>query len=84
METLKKFFPYSFKAKKDIGDLIVNIIVYLVVGFIAGALIGFVAPIFTGILGIIGWAIGIIGGLIDFYVLVGIILSVLDYLKVLK
>ena len=84
METLKKLFPYSFKAKKDIGDIIVNIIVYLVVGFIAGALIGFVAPLFTGILGIIGWAIGIVGALVDFYVLVGIILFILDYLKVLK
>ena len=83
METLKNLFPYSFKAKKDVAALIINIIVYLVVGFIAGALIGFVAPIFSGI-AILAWAIRVICGLIDLYAFIGIVLSILDYLKVLK
>ena len=30
MDTLKKLFPYSFKAKKDISALIVNVLIYLV------------------------------------------------------
>ena len=60
METLKKFFPYSFKAKRGLGDLIVMALVYLVVGLIAGAVIGIVSQI-----PIIGWIIGIVGGLVD-------------------
>ena len=33
---------------------------------------------------IIGVIIGLLGGLVDLYVLIGIVLSVLDYLKILK
>ena len=32
----------------------------------------------------IGILIGLLGGLVDLYVLIGIVLLVLDYLKVLK
>lgn len=79
MEILTKLFPFSFKEKKDVAALIVNILIYLVIGIVAGALIGILATI-----PIIGIIIGILGGLVDLYVLVGIILSVLDYCKVLK
>ena len=33
---------------------------------------------------VIGLIIGLVGGLVDLYVLIGIVLLVLDYLKVLK
>lgn len=79
MDMLKKFFPYSFQAKKDIAALVINIIVYIVVGAVAGLLIGILAKI--PVLGVI---IGLVGGLVDLYVLIGLVLSVLDYLKVLK
>lgn len=79
MKTLKKFFPYSFTKKKSLGDLIVNIIVYLLAGVLGGILIGLLGGI-----PVIGLVFKLLGGLIDFYVLVGIILSVLDYMKVLK
>ena len=59
MDTLKKLFPLSFKAKKDLGALIVNILIYLVIGIIAGVLIGIVA-------------------------LIRIVISILNYLKILK
>lgn len=79
MEMLKKYFPYSFKKKKDVAALVINIILYVVVGFVAGVLIALLSIIpFVGIL------IGIIGGAIDLYVTIGIVLSILDYLKVLK
>ena len=39
MDMLKKFFPYSFGAK-DITNLIVKIIVYIVVGAVIGLLRG--------------------------------------------
>lgn len=79
MEVLKKLFPFSFAEKNGIGGLIVNILLYLVVGAIAGVAIALLAAI-----PVIGLIIGLLGGLIDLYVLVGIIISILDYCKVLK
>ncbi len=79
MDMIKKYFPFSFNAKKDIVALIINVVIYLVVGAIATAVIG----ILKGI-AIIGWIVGILCGIIDVYVVIGIILSILDYLKVLK
>ena len=79
MDMLKKIFPLSFGEKKDVVALVVNIVIYLVVGLVAGILIGLLAKI--PVLGVI---IALGGGLVDLYVLVGIVLSVLDYLKLLK
>ena len=79
MDMLKKLFPYSFGAK-DVSGLVIKIVVYLVVGLIVSlvcklvSLIPFVGPIFA-------W---LVGSVVDLYVLVGIVLTVLDYLKVLK
>lgn len=79
MDILKKIFPYSFKAKKDIGALIVNIIIYLVFDVVAGVIIGLLSG-----LPLIGWAFGLVGSLLGLYVTVGLILSILDYFKVIK
>lgn len=72
MDTLKKLFPLSFREKKGIGGLVVNILIHLLADLVAGLIIGLL-PI-----------LGILGGLIGLYFTVGIVLSVLDYLKVLK
>lgn len=72
MDILKKLFPLSFKAKKDIGALIVNILIHLVADLVAGLIIGLL-PILS-----------LLGGLIGLYFTVGIVLSILDYLKVIK
>lgn len=79
MDTLKKLFPLSFKAKKDIGALIVNIIIHIVADVVAGLIIGLLSG-----LPLIGWLFGIVGGLIGVYFTVGVVLSILDYLKILK
>ena len=79
MDTLKKLFPYSFKNKKDIAALVINVLVYLVVGAIAGALIALLSGI-----PIVGWIIGIVGTIVDIYVFAGVVISILDYFKVLK
>ena len=78
MDILKKVFPYSFGVK-GLGNLIVKVLVYIVVGAIAGFAIGLLAA-----LPIIGLLVSLICGLIDLYVVVGIVLAVLDFLKVLK
>ncbi|MBO5079012.1 MAG: hypothetical protein J6B67_04945 [Oscillospiraceae bacterium] len=79
MEMLKKFFPFSFGEKNDVAALIINCLIYLVVGIVAGFLIGILAKI-----PVLGIVIGLVGSLVDLYVLVGIVLSCLDYFKVLK
>ena len=81
MDTLKKLFPFSFTKKADIAALIINLIIYIVVGAVIGIVIGIVAKVPVPV---IGWIIGICGGLIDLYVFIGAVLSVLDYCKVLK
>lgn len=79
METLKKFFPFSFKEKKDVTALVINIIIYVVVGAIAGALIGLLYNV-----PVLGAILSVVGSLISVYTTAGIVLSVLHYVKVLK
>lgn len=79
MEILKKYFPYSFKEKKDVAALVVNIIIYVVAAFVAGVLMAILSFI-----PFIGLIIGILGSVVELYVTIGIVLSILDYLKVLK
>jgi hypothetical protein len=79
MATLKKLFPLAFKEKKTIGALIVNVLIHLVFNVVAGAVIGLLSG-----LPLIGWVFGLVGGLIGLYFTVGIVLSVLDYLKIIK
>ena len=81
MDTLKKLFPFSFKKKKALADLIVNILLYLIAMVVVGALVGVLGII---PLKLINWVTGTAGGVIGLYLLVGAILSVLDYMKVLK
>ena len=78
MDMLKKIFPYSFSAK-DLANLIIRILVYIVVGAVVGFVIGICAK-----LPLIGLIIDLLGGLVELYVLAGIIVMVLDYLKILK
>lgn len=87
METLKKFFPLSFKRTDSVGNLIVGILLYLLVGIVAGALI-WLATLIVGWLpvvgALIGWALGVVGGLIELYILAGIIIQILVFAKVIK
>lgn len=78
MDTLKKLFPYSFGVK-DLGNMIVKIIVYLVVG----AVMGFVISLF-GKLPLIGIVASLVGWLVELYVFVAIVLVVLSFLKIVK
>ncbi len=79
MDLLRKFFPLSFKEKKDIAALIINVLIQLVIGIVLGWIIGIVV-----LIPIIGLLVALVGGLVDLYFFVGIILSILDYFKVLK
>ena len=79
MDTLKKFFPYSFKEKKDAAALVINIILYLIAGFVVGVIASLLQFI-----PFIGWIVSISAGASDLYILIAIVISVLDYCKILK
>lgn len=87
METLKKFFPLSWKYTKDVANFIIGIIVYLVVGLLAGvviALSGLIVGWIPVVGGLVGIVLGLIGGLVDIYVLAGIVIQILVFAKVIK
>jgi len=79
MTQLKKLFPFSFRAKKDLAALIIDILIYILVGAVVGILIGVFAKI-----PLVGILFSLVGALVEIYVLAGIVLLVLDYLKLLK
>ncbi len=78
MDFLKKFFPWSFKAN-DVKALVISIIIYIVIGFVGGLILGLLSAI-----PLIGWLFSIVGGLLELYTVVGIVLAVLVFVKVLK
>ena len=88
MQYLKKFWSYSFKVeKKNVSSLVVNLIVWVVAAFVAG-LVLWLASFLTGWIPVLGWLIGVIvgilGSVVELYSLIGIVLSVLVYLDILK
>ena len=87
MDALKKIFPISFKYTKDAANLIIGILIYVVAGIIAGAII-WLSGMITGwipVIGmLVGWILGLLGSLIDVYVVAGIVIQVLVFAKVLK
>ena len=78
MDMLKKYFPFSFKAK-DVAGLAINILIYLGIGAIAGIIIG----VFTGI-PLIGIVASVVGFAAEAYVFAGIVLALLDYFSIIK
>ena len=79
MDTLKKLFPYSFRKKKELRDLIINILVYAVAAILVGVVIGICAKI-----PVVKLFTGLAGTLVELYVVAGIVISILDYMKILK
>ena len=87
METLKKFFPLSFKRTDTVANLIVGILIYIVVAIVAGAII-WLASLLTGWIPVVGallgWVFGVIGTVIEVYVVAGIVIQILVFCKVIK
>lgn len=79
MEMLKKIFPYAFVVKKDVAALVINILVHIVAGFVVGLVIGLL-----NFIPIVGLLLNIVGKIVELYLTVSLVLSVLDYFKVLK
>lgn len=80
MSTLKRFWPTPFKIEKgNIGSFLVQLIVFVVVCAVVGWVIGLLAKIW-----IIGIIFGLIGGLLELYSLVGIVLCILVFVGVIS
>lgn len=78
MDILKKWFPWSFRAN-DVKSLIISILIYIVIGIVGGLIISLLIWV-----PLVGWLLGLVGGLLDLYTLVGIILAILEFAGVLK
>ncbi len=78
MENLKKCFPHAFKAV-DTVKFITSLIIYALVDIVCGFVIGILAK-----LPLIGFIFALLGSVIGLYALVGVILTILVFLKVLN
>ena len=86
MDMLRKFFPFSFKEKKDVAALIINVLLYIVAGIVIGFVLGLLGllgaiPVIGTILALV---LRLVSSIVELYILVGIVLSFLDYFKVIK
>ena len=73
-----KFFPISARAK-DLKGLLISILIYIVVSILVGLGLKVLAilPLIDILLGIIGW-------LVELYIAVGVVISILVFLKIVK
>jgi hypothetical protein len=79
MDMVKKYFPKSF-GLEDVKALVISILIYIVVDILCG-----VVCAVLGIIPLLGdiaaWVLGTVVGI---YTTVGIVLSMLSFLKVIK
>ena len=78
MDLLKKYFPHAFKAT-ELQSFIITLLIYVVIDIVCGFVIGLLAKI-----PLIGIIFSLVGSLVGLYALVGVILSVLVFVKVVK
>lgn len=87
MDTLKKIFPLSWKYAKDVANLIIGIIIYIVVDIIAGvviALAGLLSVWIPFVGAIIAVLLNCVGAIVGVYTVAGIVIQILVFTKVLK
>ena len=78
MDMLKKFFPDAFRSK-DINSFIVTLLIYGVGSILAGFVLGLLAKI-----PLVGFVFSLIGAVVGLYALVGIVLAILVFTKVIE
>lgn len=78
MDILKKVFPHAFKAT-EVAAFVITLIIYALVAIVGGFVISLLVK-----LPIIGIIFTLVGSLVSLYALIGIVLSILVFVKVLK
>lgn len=79
MDFIRKYFPLSFKEKRDVAALVITVVIYVVAGVIVSA-----AMLLLKAIPIVNLTVGLVGLLTDLYITAGIALTFLDYFKVIK
>lgn len=80
MDFLKKVWPTPFKIKdKDVVSFLIQLIIFIVICAVVGFLIGILAK-----LPIIGIVFSLVGGVVELYGLIGIVLCILKFLGLVK
>ncbi len=78
MDTLKKLFPCAFKST-DTVKFITALIIYALIDIVCGLVIGLLSK-----LPLVGFIFGLLGGVVGIYATVGVVLSILVFLKLIK
>lgn len=79
MDFIRKYFPLSFKEKRDVAALVITVAIYVIAGVIVSA-----AMLLLKAIPIVNLTVGLVGLLTDLYITAGIALTFLDYFKVIK
>ncbi len=78
MDIIKKIFPHAFKAK-ELVPFVVCLVIYALIDVVCGVVIGLLAK-----LPIIGIIFSAVGALVGIYAFIGIVLTILVFVKVIK
>ena len=78
MDMLKKIFPDAFRSL-DVNNLIVTLLIYGIGSFLVGLVLGLLAKI-----PLIGMVFTLVSYLVGLYAIVGIVLAIMVFLKVIK
>ncbi len=78
MDLLKQIFPHAFKSK-DQNEFVFALIMYAVIAIVGGLVIGLLVQI-----PIAGIIFGLLGGIVDLYAIIGLVLSILVFLKIVQ
>lgn len=82
MDFLRKVFPFSFGTEEK-SDMIKKIVIYAI-GFVLLGIGLTVLGVIAGNLPFVGFALNIAGTLVEVYTAGGIVLTCLNYFKVIK
>ncbi len=75
---MHRLFPLSFNLKNG-SSLLKSVIIYVVVSVVSG----WIGSLLGGI-ALIGWIVGIAAWLIQIYCVIGLVLAVLSYFRIIK
>ena len=78
MDAIKKYFPFAFKAT-ELKPFIIALVIYALIDVVCGFVLGLLAKI-----PVIGILFSLVGTLVGLYALVGIVLCILVFVKVIK
>lgn len=78
MQFLRTYFPFSFRPI-DTRAFILTIVIYIILGTVISSVVGVLSHLW-----LIGWIFRILGSLLDLYMLVGIILTILRFAGLIR